>query len=309
MIATVTLNPSLDKSVTVDGLVIDEANRWTSFRRDPGGKGINVSRVIHELGGETLAYGFIGGIDGEILMELLREQNVPFDFTKIKDVIRSNFIVTDLTTNNQTRIDAPGPQIDSSELDDLHNKMRHMKSKPSYVVVAGSVPPGLPTDIYRVIIEEVKKQGIKAALDSDGKWLKTGMMAVPNIVKSNIHEAENLLGLLLNNESSIVKAAQRLVSMDVEIAMITRGKDGMIVASRDAVLNAVPPRMEVVSSVGAGDASLAGLVYALSAGKSLTEAVRLAAAAGAATVLTPGTELCHKSDVEKLLPRINITEY
>src|SRR4030066_2221667 len=101
MIATVTLNPSLDKIVTVEELVIDEANRWTSFRRDPGGKGINVSRVIHELGGETIAYGFIGGFDGEILMSLLRQQGVPFDFTTIKGDIRSNFIVTDLKTHNQ----------------------------------------------------------------------------------------------------------------------------------------------------------------------------------------------------------------
>src|SRR4030066_2275989 len=109
MIATVTLNPSLDKIVTVEELVIDEANRWTSFRRDPGGKGINVSRVIHELRGKTIAYGFIGGVDGDILKQLLQQQGVPFDFTPIKGEIRSNLIITNLQTRRQTRIDAPGP--------------------------------------------------------------------------------------------------------------------------------------------------------------------------------------------------------
>jgi 6-phosphofructokinase 2 len=306
MIATVTLNPSLDKSVTVERLLIDEANRWTSFRRDPGGKGINVSRVIHEFGGKTMAFGFIGGIDGEILMGLLREQKVPFDFTCIKEVIRSNFIVTDSNTHHQTRIDAPGPYISRNELEDLKTKITNMEPKPSYIVVAGSVPPGIPTDIYREIIEDAKKQGIKTVLDSDGKWLKTGIVAVPHIIKPNVREAEKLLGLLLNDESAIVRAAQKLVSQGIEIAMISRGREGMIVASKDVVLNVIPPEMKVVSSVGAGDATIAGLVYTLSAGGSLIEAARMAVAAGSATVLTPGTELCHKADVERLLPQINI---
>lgn len=308
MIATVTLNPSLDKSVTVERLLIDEANRWTSFRRDPGGKGINVSRVIHEMGGETMAYGFMGGIDGEILMGLLKERHVPFDFTPIKEVIRSNFIVTDLKTHHQTRIDAPGPYIAKSELDNLRDKMIHMEPKPSFVVAAGSVPPGLPTDIYKEIIEEVKKRGIKTVLDSDGKWLKTGIAAVPTIVKPNVREAERLLGMLLKDEKAIVRAVKKLVSQGIEIAMISRGKEGMIVGNKDIVLSIIPPQTEVISTVGAGDATIAGLVYTLSKGGSLVEAARMAVAAGTATVLTPGTELCHMADVDRLLPQVQIKE-
>jgi 6-phosphofructokinase 2 len=242
------------------------------------------------------------------LMELLREQKVPFDFTPVKGVIRSNFIVTDLNSHNQTRIDAPGPYISKSELDNLRNKMIHMEPKPSFVVAAGSVPPGLPTDIYREIIEEVKKRGIKTVLDSDGKWLKTGVVAIPNIVKPNVREAEKLLGMLLNSESAIVRAAQKLVSLGIEIAMISRGKEGMIIASKDTVLSVVSPQLDVVSSVGAGDATIAGFVYTLSIGGNLIDAARMAAAAGAATVLTPGTELCHKVDVERLLQEVTVKE-
>ena len=163
MIATVTLNPSLDKTVTVEELVIDEANRWTSLRRDPGGKGINVS---HELGGETIAYGFIGGIDGETLKHLLQQQGVPFDFTPIEGEIRSNFIITDLETRRQTRIDAPGPHISKDELGKLTDKITRIKPKPDFLVFAGSVPPGVPADIYRQLIEKAKKSGIKTVLDS-----------------------------------------------------------------------------------------------------------------------------------------------
>jgi 6-phosphofructokinase 2 len=255
-----------------------------------------------------MAYGFMGGIDGEILMGLLKEQDVPFDFTPIKGVIRSNFIVTDLKTHHQTRIDAPGPYIAKNELDSLRDKMIHMEPKPLFVVAAGSVPPGLPTDIYRVIIEEVKKRGIKTVLDSDGKWLKTGIVAIPTIVKPNVREAERLLGMLLKDEASIVRAVKKLVNQGIEIAMISRGKDGMIIGSKDLILNVKPPQTEVVSAVGAGDATIAGLVYTLSKGGSLVEAARMAVAAGTATVLTPGTELCHLSDIDRLLPQIKIKE-
>lgn len=307
MIATVTLNPSLDKSVVVDDLILGEVNRWMHFRRDPGGKGINVSRVLHELGAETMAYGFIGGIDGEILMSLLRDEGVPFEFIPVKREIRSNFIITDLATHTQTKIDAPGPHISRNELEELKTKIKSIVSKPSYLVFAGSVPPNIPADIYRELVAVAKKQGVKTVLDSDGRWLKMGVMAVPNIIKPNVREAEKLLGMLLDTEASIIKAAKRLVSEGIEIVMISRGKDGLIIADREVVLSAVPPHLEVISDVGAGDATIAGLIYKLSIGGNLVEAARLAVAAGVATILTPGTELCHKADVERLLPQVNVT--
>ena len=189
MIATVTLNPSLDKTVTVDKLVLEEANRWTSMRRDPGGKGINVSRVVHELRGRTIAYGFMGGIDGEIIKQLLSKQGVPFDFTSIKGEIRSNLIITNLGNKSQTRIDAPGPTILKSEMGSLIGKLTHLEPKPNYLVLAGSIPPGVPDDIYKTLIDTANKQGIKTVLDSDEKWLKEGIKAKPYVIKPNVHEA------------------------------------------------------------------------------------------------------------------------
>jgi 6-phosphofructokinase 2 len=306
MIATVTLNPSLDRTVTVEELVLDEANRWSSLRRDPGGKGINVSRVIHELGGKTVAYGFMGGMDGETLRHLLRHQGVPFDFTPIKGEIRSNFIIDDLDTCRQTRIDAPGPQIMRHELQKLVQKVRHISPKPDYLVFAGSVPPAVPEDIYRQLIESAKTNGIKTVLDSDNKWLQEGIKAKPNVIKPNMHEAEELLEIHLRSEAAIIKALMRLIDGGIEIAVISRGKQGLIAANGEQVLKAIPPEVEVCSTVGAGDSTIAGLVLKLKEGVGLEEACRWATAAGTAATLTPGTELCRREDVEKLLPRIKI---
>ena len=306
MIATVTLNPSLDRTVTVEELVMDEANRWTSLRRDPGGKGINVSRVIHELGGETVAYGFIGGIDGETLKHLLQQQAVPFDFTPIKGEIRSNFIIADLATYHQTRIDAPGPHIMRHELQKLVQKVKHISPKPDFLVFAGSVPPAVPADIYRQLIEAAKNNGIKTVLDSDNKWLKEGIKAKPNVIKPNVHEAEELLGKHLRSEAAIVKALKALVDRGIEVAVISRGKDGLIAANGKMVLKAIPPQVEVRSTVGAGDSTIAGLVLKLNEGLGIDEACRWAVAAGTAATLAPGTELCRREDVERLLSKVKI---
>jgi 6-phosphofructokinase 2 len=306
MIATVTLNPSLDRTVTVEELVVDEANRWTSLRRDPGGKGINVSRVIHELGGETVAYGLIGGIDGEALKHLLKQHEVPFDFTSIKGEIRSNFIITDLKTRRQTRIDAPGPHISRDELGKLIDKITRIKPKPDFLVFAGSVPPGVPDDIYRQLIEEARKSGIKTVLDSDNKWLKEGIRAKPNVIKPNVHEAEELLEVHLRDEAAIIEAVKALITKGIEVAAISRGKDGLIVANGEKILKVIPPQVEVRSTVGAGDSTIAGLVLKLSQGHGIEEASRWAAAAGTAATLTPGTELCRREDVERLLPQVKV---
>jgi 6-phosphofructokinase 2 len=306
MIATVTLNPSLDRTVTVEELILDEANRWTSLRRDPGGKGINVSRVIHELGGDTIAYGFIGGIDGETMKQLLQQQGVPFDFTQIKGEIRSNFIITATACCHQTRIEAPGPHIMRHELQKLIQKVKHISPKPDYLVFAGSVPPAVPDDIYRQLIAAAKNNGIKTVLDSDNRWLKEGIKAKPNVIKPNVHEAEELLDKHLRSERAIVKALKLLVDGGIEVAVISRGKEGLIAANGEEVIKAIPPEVEVRSTVGAGDSTIAGLVLKLNEGLDLDEACRWAAAAGTAATLTPGTELCRRDDVERLFSKVKI---
>jgi len=307
MIATVTLNPSLDKTVTVEGLVIDETNRWTSFRRDPGGKGINVSRVLHELDYDTIAYGLVGnGIDGATFKQLINQKGVPFDFTTIIGEIRSNFIITNVKTHRQTRIDAPGPKISKDELDNLISKINNITPEPEFLVFAGSVPPGVPDDVYRYLIEDAKIRGIRTVLDSDVDWLKEGIKAKPNVIKPNIYEAEQLLGVKLKDEQALVKALKEFIDQGIEIAVISRGKEGLVISDGNMILKVIPPSVEVSSTVGAGDSAIAGLTMKLSQGASLEDAARMAAAAGAATAMTPGTALCRKDDVEKLFHLVEV---
>lgn len=308
MIATVTLNPSLDRTITVAGLVIDETNRWANTRIYAGGKGIDVSRAIHEMGGKTVAYGFVGGVAGRNVEILLDEEGVPYSFTPIAQETRTNFIIGDTRTGQQTRIDAPGPRISRREFDRFHNKMRRISPKPDLIVVGGSIPPGLSVDSYYDLISEAKSFGVRCMLDSEGRWLKEGIKAKPYLVKSNVHEAEMLVERELSDEPAIVKAALSLVEMDIEIAVISRGKDGIIAATKDKVIKVVPPEVKVRSAVGAGDCLIAGMALKLARAKQLIEACRLATAMGTACVLTPGTELCHRPDVERLLPQVRVWE-
>ena len=306
MIATVTLNPALDQHVEVDNLVLDDTNRWVSFKRQPGGKGINVSRVLRELGGETVAYGFIGGHAGDDIERLLKEEGVHTDFTRIKTEIRSNFIITDLKTHRQTRISAPGPRVTPGEFKKLLDRITGIKPRPQYIIFAGSVPPGVPYYIYRELIDRMKVLGIRTVLDAADMWLIEGIHARPDIIKPNVREAQTLLGVELKTEDDIICAVKTIVGMGVGIAAISRGPDGMIIADGNVVLKVVPPQVEIMSTVGAGDSTVAGLVFKLSEGGSLEEASRLAVAAGTAATLTPGTELCHKEDVERLLPLVTV---
>ena len=308
MIITITLNPSLDEHITVHGLVVEEANRWERLRRYAGGKGIDVSRAIHEMAGESTAYGFIGGANGMALEILLDEEGVSFSFTPIQRETRTNFIITDTKTGHQTRIDAPGPRISKRELERFLKKLRQIRPNPDLIAVGGSVPPGIAVSIYSDLIRDNKKRGVRTILDSDGQWLAEGTKARPYLIKPNIREAEMLLGRSLPTEEAIIEAVIDLRKMGVEIAVISRGKDGIIAASKESIVKAVSPPLKVRSAVGAGDCAIAGLALKLAYGEPLLEACRLAVAMGGATVLTPGTELCHHADVKWLLPQVKAWE-
>lgn len=308
MIATVTLNPSLDEHISVNGLVVEEANRWSKLRRYAGGKGIDVSRAIHEMGNRTIAYGFTGGPQGRAVEILLDEEGVPFSFTPIEQETRTNFIITDTKTAQQTIINAPGPHISKKELERFSNKMKKIHPRPDLLVISGSLPRGVPDNIYYDIVFEAKGCGLRTILDSAGKWLVEGIKAKPYLIKPNVHEAEELLKTELHTEEAIIKAVLDLVETGIEVAVISRGRDGIIAATKKNIVKAVPPPVKVRSAVGAGDCTIAGLALKLAENEPLIEACRLAVAMGTAAALTPGTELCHRADVENLLPQIKVWE-
>jgi 6-phosphofructokinase 2 len=242
------------------------------------------------------------------LAALLTEQGVPFKFTPIGRETRSCIIINDVKTSQQTRISTEGPLVSKEKIGNLFGHLWGSSRAPDVIVAGGSVPPGCSADIYRIIIIEARKHGIKTILDSSGEYLKEGIKGRPYLIKPNIGETKELLGTELEAEADIVKACLELVAMGIGIAVISRGKDGLIAVDGGNVIKAVPPGVKVVSDVGAGDCAVAGLALKLAKGRSLWEASRLATAMGTAAVLTPGTELCRRADVEWLLPQISVQE-
>ena len=313
MIATVTLNPSLDLTVTVDRLVVDDVIRMRSMRKDPGGKGINVSRVVNTLGGATIAYGFIGGHEGGVLSVLLAEEGILTSFVAIEGDTRINVIVSERESGTQTRINAEGPRVKVEDLEKLKErlwKMGGVYCAARFMVFAGSIPPGLPKTVYRDLIEDTQDRGIKAVLDTDGDALKYGVRAKPFMVKPNTYELERLVGRDLRNagDQEIIQAAKEVRDMGVEVVAVTRGGGRAVLVTGDRILLGTPPSVKVVNSVGSGDSFIAAFLLALLHGKGFEEAFQWGLAAGAATAITPGTELLKKEDFYRLIPEAKVEE-
>jgi 6-phosphofructokinase 2 len=304
MIATVTLNPCLDKYITVAHLELNETNRSQAVTQYAGGKGLDVSRAVHEMGGETMAFGFAGGNEGITLTTLLAQEGVPFSFIPINEETRSCYIINETDSLQQIRISTPGPGISMQEVNNLASVIWEMQPAPALLVCGGSVPPGLPADVYAVIIRKARRHGIKTILDSSGVYLKEGIKARPFLIKPNEREAEELLGRPLASEKEMIEAVREIVRLGAGIAIISLGKDGLVAADRNEIVKAVPPPVTAVSAVGAGDSAVAGLAIALENGETLVHACRLAVAMGTAAVLMPGTTLARRADVEKLLPLV-----
>jgi len=313
MIATVTLNPSLDLTLTVDRLVVDDVIRMRNMRKDPGGKGINVSRVVNTLGGATIAYGFIGGHEGGALSVLLAEEGILNSFVAIDGDTRINVIVSDRESGTQTRINAEGPRVKVENLEKLKERLWKMGGAycaARFMVFAGSIPPGLPKTVYRDLIEDTQDRGIKAVLDTDGDALKYGVRAKPFMVKPNTYELERLVGRDLKGagDQEIIKAAKEVRDMGVEVVTVTRGGGRAVLVTGDRVLLGTPPSVKVINSVGSGDSFIAAFLLALLHGKGFEEAFQWGLAAGAAAAITPGTELLRKEDFYRLVPDAKVEE-
>lgn len=306
MIGTVTINPSIDQHILIDKLTKDDAIRAREIRRDPGGKGINVSRVVKELGGDTVAFGISGGCAGYMLRSLMVERDIVFESIEVPEETRINVILTDRSDRTQTRISAPGPWMGLAEVDQLINVIIQVEPFPTWWVLGGSLPPGVPDDFYARLITQLKQRGANCLLDADDAALKLGVQARPYLIKPNEHEFARLVGRELPNESALIEAAQELIEAGVGIVAITLGRKGALVVARDQAFRATSPAVEVKSKVGAGDSFLAGCVLALSRGESLETAIRLGIAAGTAAVMSEGTQLCRREDVERLVPQVTI---
>ncbi len=306
MIYSVTLNPALDRAIFVERLLQDDTTRIIQEKLYAAGKGIDVSRVIHELGGESVAMGLVGGYDGMQLEGLLINAGVMTDFTRISGETRTNIILKEKSTANQFVISAAGPEVTASEIGQLYQDILEIRDM-TYLVLSGSLPRGVSPNLYGQLMLAGKKNGSFILLDTDGKTLEQSIEYQPTAIKPNIHELSRLVDNRLESEAEIISACQKIHQKGIRYILLSRGKNGLILSTEKEMIKAFSPPIEVESSVGAGDSAVAGSVMAHSQGKDLSDCIRLACAAGAATAETPGTELCHRANVEKILPNVHIS--
>jgi 1-phosphofructokinase len=306
MIVTVTLNPAIDKTVEVDHFSVNHVNRIISSRLDVGGKGINVSKVIASIGGDSRAIGALAGKAGEYIQQYLNAAGIENDFVFVDGETRTNLKVVDPVEHTNTDINEPGPDISSEALAKVGEKILTALNKDSVAVFSGSVPGNVSKDIYKKWIGLAKEKGAKTILDADGELLAQGIQAGPYLVKPNIHELERLLGRTIRGvEEAAVCAGVLMQRYQVEMMVISLGEQGALVLHQNQRLWARGIKVNVKSTVGAGDSMVAALAYALDKQYSLEKAVTLAVAAGTANVMTSGTQPSSLTTIRELEQRVN----
>lgn len=307
-IVTVTLNPSLDEWIQLPAIRLGQLNRAASFLRYPGGKGLNVSRVLQELGGRTLAFGLAGGEDGEILRQLMSRLRLAWTFVPVAGSTRNNYKILTASPSTLTEINTAGPRIRRAEWEALFTRIRRAAVRCDGVVLSGSLPPGAPQTLYGRWIRALHRLNVPTILDTSGKALAHGIRARPWLVKPNREETEALIGHRLMHRYHVVEAAQHVLQRGATLAILSLGGDGAVLAAQHprGVWWARPPRVRVVSAVGAGDSLVGGFLFAWTRRYGLLESFRWGVAAGTAAVMTPGTALCRQADVVRLQRRIVI---
>jgi 6-phosphofructokinase 2 len=304
-IITITPNPAVDLSTSVERIVPVYKLRGTSQRRDPGGGGINVARVIKRLGGDVSAIYSVGGAMGDLLRKLLDKEGIASRTFAIAEETREDFFVSEISTGQPYRFIIPGPRLNENEWQECLRLLSGIEPFPRFVVASGSLPGGVPDDFYARVARIAKQRGARMMLDTSGRALAAAVAEGVDLIKPNLREMRELAGCEPSNATEWEAAARALVDGGkVGVIALTMGHLGAVLVTPDQVLRAQPLPITPVSAVGAGDSFLGALIWRLAAGADLGESFRQGVAAGAAALLNPGTELCRPDDVKRLAEQV-----
>lgn len=302
-VATVTLNPCIDKTFSVERVVPDRKLTARDVRQYPGGGGVNVARVINRLGGEVRALWTCGGSTGELLGQLLDAEDVTHEPIPIRKVVRENLIVEDDSCAQQYRFGLPGPPLSETELGLWMTHVRELS--PAYLVVSGSLPPGVPLDWFAKLLGAPSSK-TRVVVDTKRDALKRAIEVGVYLIKPNLSELADCVGEPLESDDAIEAAARTIIEGGgAEVVLVSLGRGGaLLVTDKAEPERFSSPSVPLRSKVGAGDSLVGGLVASLARGEPLRDAVAWGVAAGSATVMTEGTQLCQSEDVERLYPRV-----
>jgi 1-phosphofructokinase len=313
VILSVTLNPSVDHALFVDELKVGDTNRVSRTETDAGGKGVNLSRVVAELGGRTLATGLLGGGPGAYVRKVLDKQGVKHCFIEVEGDTRTNFSIEDAAKNPPTTFNQRGPEIKAAELAQLVDLVDELAPQARWLSLGGSLPPGVPKEIFRDLTTIGLSAGCRVALDADGESLRHGIRARPHFLKPNAKECTRLLEREVSTLEHAAEAARELygricdgASDPQRFVVVSRGEEGAVFACSDGVFNGITPAVGVRSTVGSGDSMVGAILWAIEDGKDLLEAFRFGLAAGAATATTDGSQIARRPTILELLPQAKV---
>ncbi|MDR2940956.1 MAG: 1-phosphofructokinase [Clostridiales bacterium] len=306
MVTTVTINPAIDRTLITNNFQVNNVNRVMDSHVSAGGKGINVSKVVKKLGEETTALGFLAGQAGKELLSRLEGYGFPNDFLWIEGVTRTNIKIVDVGNNSCTDFNEKGPIIPDGQLENLKNKIMGYSKNSEILILAGNVQECVSTSIYRDIINQNK--GTKIFLDASGELLKKGIEAAPYFIKPNISELSEIVGKDLSDTNELISEAKKLNSKGIELVCVSMGGDGILLSTNDKVLLAKPPKVEVKSTVGAGDSVVASFAVGIYRKQAIEDTLRLACAVSAASVTLESTEAPDESIINDFLKKVEIIQ-
>lgn len=305
MILTLTLNPAIDQNVQADRLVFEDRAYILSTNEAPGGRGINASMVLHGLGAQTKAITAAGGKNGKRFEELLAKESFPVEYVKIKNNVRNNLTIID-KQGLAVKLNERGPLMQASELAKFEKALAENLPGAQWLMICGSLPPGVPADFYARVIRQAKQHNVLTLLDTDGDALLHGLEAGPTAVTPNQAEAERLLNRALITRQHFHDAARRILAMGAKWVVLSLGSRGAVGASENQLVEAVPPLVDAVCPIGAGDALAAAFVWATAMDKPFPDAVRWGVAAGTASAMLPGISFADVAQTQQVYSRVEL---
>jgi len=304
MIYTLTLNPAIDRELTVNAVEFDAVLQATDSQVDFGGKGFNVSRLLKSMGMPSTAIGFIGGRAGEQMRNGLKLLDITTDFVWVSEETRTNVSIVTQSHDHYIKVNEKGPLVDEVKQRELLSKIESIARAGDWWVLAGSLPPGVPDSFYAQITEILNHSQAITILDTTGESLRLGCEAKPFLVKPNAEEACRLTGLPVENTSQVALAANEIRKMGAQNVVISLGKKGALLQTADGDWLVHSPRIKEKNPIGAGDSMVGGLVWALAQGHPLKESLGWGAASGAATASMSGTEVGSRALIEELFHKV-----
>jgi len=304
-VVTVTLNPAIDHTVTVSGLNVGKVNRAEQAWTNPGGKGVNVASILADYGCEVAATGFLGCENCAPYEELFTEKQIADRFVRIDGGVRMGIKIVDPARQETTDINLPGLSPTPPDMDAVHKQLGMLDAE--WFVLGGSLPPGVDHSFYAEAITSLKARGCEVALDTSGEPLRLSIEAGPHIIKPNIHELKGLTGTSLATDADVLKAARSLNARGIKLVVVSLGREGACFVTTESIVIARPPAVEAKSTVGAGDAMVAGIVAAQLAGLPLRECAQLATAFSL-DLLTRGKSGTPRSRIQEWIDRVVVSQ-